>query len=92
MYKQLLSATAIALALSLQGCGTLSPPHEDSAFTAARPPAKSVFDEKIGLADAALAAGDSATAIRMYRALARDNPISLEPVSAASSGFLPISM
>ncbi|HXZ69222.1 MAG TPA: tetratricopeptide repeat protein [Alphaproteobacteria bacterium] len=79
MYKQLLSATAIALAFSLQGCGSLSPPHEDNAFTAARPPAKSAFEERLGLADAALAAGDSASAIRMYRDLAREYPISLEP-------------
>ncbi|MFZ1989010.1 MAG: tetratricopeptide repeat protein [Alphaproteobacteria bacterium] len=79
MYKQLLSATAIALALSLQGCGSLSAPHEDNAFTAARPAAKSAFDEKLGLADASLAAGDSASAIRMYRDLAREYPISLEP-------------
>jgi len=80
MYKQLLSATAIALALGLPGCASsISPPHEDRSFANPRPVAESAYDEKLAVADAAFTAGDKASAIHMYRELARDNPLSLEP-------------
>lgn len=83
MYKHLLSATAIALAFGLQGCGMLpTTPKVDASGSFAhadKPGARGIVAEKVGLADAALAAGDSASAIRMYRDLAREYPLSIEP-------------
>ncbi len=94
MYKHLLSATAIALALGLQGCGMLpSTPKVDATGAFAqpgRPGAKGLVAEKVGLADAALAAGDSAAAIRMYRDLAREYPLSIEPRIKLGSALLAV--
>ena len=92
MYKQFLSATAIALALGLQGCGIVPTTPKINTTGAFDQPdvlgGKGLVAEKVGIADAALAAGDTAGAIRMYRDLAREYPFSLEPRIKLGSALL----
>lgn len=94
MWKSLKPATAIALALGVGACTSIEGPFSvlpgprDQFTNASLVPDKEDISNEMRLADAAQAAGDKATAIAIYRKLAREYPFALKPRLALGDALL----
>ncbi len=95
MWKSLKPATAIALALGLGACTNMEGPFSvmpgpggDQFSKPSLIPDKADIANEMHLADASMNAGDPATAISIYRRLAREYPYSLKPRIALGEALL----
>lgn len=91
MFKYTTTATAIALALSLQACSSvpgLPGLNIGNPSLSNQSSAKHVLQREMSVANAARIAGDMPTATRMYREIARQDPRAIAPRLALGDTLL----
>src|SRR5215470_1111442 len=94
MWKSLKPATAIALALGVAACTNVEGPFSvlpgprDPFTSPSVIPDKEDIGNEMRMAQASMNAGDAATAISIYRRLAREYPFSIKPRIALGDALL----